>query len=86
MEDTITAYGETCQLRYNCEHISSRDASSVGAAIVYFDQATDDNKLTLVAIHMCSRFQEDELVAHIGISIPSIFHAIAGKGGAGYTP
>lgn len=77
VEETITAYTETSQLRYTCDHIDFFDATSTGAGIVYFDQSADDCALKLAAIHMFSR-RDDDAFVHCGISVPAIFHAIAG--------
>ena len=77
VEETIAVYTETSQLRYTCDHIDFFDAASTGAGIVYFDQSADDYALKLAAIHMFSR-RDDDAFVHCGISVPAIFHAIAG--------
>ena len=76
--DRITAYMETSLLQYTCGHVGFFDVTSAGAGIVYFDQTTPDNALMLAAIHLYSR-HDDEEITHCAISLPAIFHAIAGE-------
>ena len=77
VEETILAYNSTCQLQYTCKQIEFFDSSSAGAAIVYFDHTADNLALKLGAIHLFSCRVDDTFVHH-GISVPAIFHAIAG--------
>jgi hypothetical protein len=83
--DRITAYIETSLLQYTCGHVGFFDVTSAGAGIVYFDQTTPDNALMLVAIHLYSR-HDDEEITHCAISLPAIFHAIAGSRVCGVIP
>ena len=76
--DRITAYMETSLLQYTCGHVGFFDVTSAGAGVVYFDQTTPDNALILAAIHLYSR-HDDEEITHCAISLPAIFHAIAGE-------
>ena len=78
IDNRIAAYEETAQLHYTCGHVSFFDVSSAGAGVVYFDQTTSDNALMLAAIHLYSR-RDDDVIVHCGISLPAIFHAIAGN-------
>jgi hypothetical protein len=81
VEDSIAAYTETSHLQYTCGYSDSRS----GAAVVYFDSYTPDNRLVLAAIHLYSR-RDDEVFTHCGISLPAIFHAIAGSRVCGVIP
>lgn len=76
-DQRIMAYTETAQLKYTFTNGTFFDTTSAGAGVVYFDQTTPNNALTLAAIHlyMC---HDDEEIVHYGISLPAIFHAIAG--------
>ena len=74
IEDKITAYSETSQIQYTCSY---GDVTSPGAGVVYFDPSTPDNALVLAAVHLYSR-RDDEVITYCGISLPAIFHAIAG--------
>lgn len=78
IEERITAYAETAQVQYTCGHVSFFDDKCAGAGVVYFDQTTPDNALMLAAVHLYSR-RDDEEITHCGISLPAIFHAIAGE-------
>lgn len=73
IEDQMAAYHESSHLQYTCGHTISPS----GAAVVYFDSDTPDNALVLCAMHLYSR-RDDEAFTHCGISLPAIFHAIAG--------
>ena len=74
IDERIAAYGETSRLQYTCGHSDS----SSGAAVVYFDPETPDNALVLAAMNLYSR-RDDEVFTHCGVSLPAIFHAIAGE-------
>lgn len=76
-EQRITAYTETAQLKYTFTNCTFFNTTSAGAAVVYFDQTTPNNALTLAAIHLYMSHDDEEIV-HYGISLPAIFHAIAG--------
>ena len=74
IEDQMAAYNETSRLQYTCGHSDSRS----GAAVVYFDSDTPDIALVLAAMHLYSR-RDDEIFTHCAISLPAIFHTIAGQ-------
>ena len=74
IEEGIAAYNESTRLQYTC---GNTELCS-GAAVVYFDSETPDNALVVAAMHLYSR-RDDEIFIHCGISLPAIFHAIAGE-------
>ena len=74
IDNRITAYNETSRIQYTCGY---GDVASPGAGVVYFDPTTPDNALVLAAIHLYSR-RDDDIITLCGISLPAIFHAIAG--------
>lgn len=74
IEDSIQAYNAISQLQYTCGY----GESNAGAGVVYFDSTTPDNALVVAAVHLYSR-RDDEVFTHCAISLPAIFHAIAGE-------
>ena len=74
IEDQMAAYNEMSRPQYTC----GRSDSRAGAAVVYFDSNTPDNALVLAAMHLYSR-RDDEIFTYCAISLPAIFHSIAGQ-------